>query len=186
METPSLPTLRFDNLNRLQPQPADAALQPGLAVLYFNEFFRHLDQMPKGARAQKEGKIGKPIPMLNHQFGKEEVFDSGRKEGVGVQLTGFLKLSQIGEYGFQARSNDGIRVSLDDHVMIDDPNVHSDRWSNQAVVAIVKPGWYSLQVLYFQRKGTAAIELYWRRPGDTKFEIIPPAAYAHALAPIAR
>ena len=35
-----------------------AAVKPGLAVLYFDAFYRHISQMPTGEAALKEGKPG--------------------------------------------------------------------------------------------------------------------------------
>jgi hypothetical protein len=155
-------------------------LQPGLSVLYFHAFYRHLDEMPRGRMAIARGIPGQPIPVLNHKFYEEEiVFQSGKFHGVGMHMDGFILFEKPGEYVFQANTNDGFRLLINDLRIINDPTVHSDRLSEKGIVRISEPGWYPLRILYFQRKGTATIQLFWKKPGDKKMDIVPPEVYAH-------
>jgi len=157
-----------------------SSLEPGLAVLYFDKIFvRHLDMLPKGENAQERGRPGAPIPYLNHQFGRSQIFDSGTNRGLGMEISGYIRFDRPGTYGFQANSNDGFRLYIDGHLLIDDPNWHSDRLSPETQLPVTEPGWYSLRARYFQRKGTAAIHLYWRPPGEEKFSIVPAKVLAH-------
>jgi len=157
----------------------DQSLNPGLSVLYFNRFVRHVGQLPEGKSAERAGRVGAPIPMLDHRFGKGEVFGSGRSRGVGLQLTGFIRFDAPGEYVLKARSNDGIRLYINGQMIFEDPTVHSDRFSPEGSVQVTTAGWYPLLIQYFQRKGTATLELYWQIPGADGFKIIPAEAYAH-------
>ena len=163
------------------PLPLETAdLKPGLAVLFFDKtFVRHLDSLPKGERARERGRPGAPIPYLNFQFGRGMIFDSGTNRGLGMEISGYIRLDQPGTYAFQANSNDGFRLFIDGQQLIDDPNWHSDRLSPVARIAVSNPGWYSLRIRYFQRKGTATIQLYWQPPGKEALTIIPPKALAH-------
>ena len=158
--------------------PNQGTFQPGLEVLYYDAFYRNVDQMPTGSKIGK-GRPGKVVPYLNHNFDKGQVFDSGRGRGVGVRLTGQLLITQPGQITFKAKSNDGIRVFINDQVVLNDPDVHSDRYKESSPLEFSAPGYYNLTVLYFQRKGTAAIELWWKLPGAQDFSIIPAEAYAH-------
>ncbi|KPJ78398.1 MAG: hypothetical protein AMJ54_04080 [Deltaproteobacteria bacterium SG8_13] len=175
-----LPAVRFADLMPADPQPADDALRPGLsAVYYFDYFARHLDPLTSGSVPPDTGVTGKPIPFLNHRFGRQEVFDSGTNRGVAIRMRGLIRFPTPGEYTFRALSNDGLRVRVADAMVIDDPTQHSDRYAIQAVVTIGQAGWYPLQVEYFQRKGTAAIELWWRTPEAGDFEPVPASSFAH-------
>lgn len=159
---------------------AEAQIEPGLSVRYYDDFFsRHLDALPAKTSSFKKGRPGKPIRSLNHEFGRTEVFDSGTNRGIGMRMEGLLHLSRPGTYRLQALSNDGIRVYLNGRRIIDDPDVHSNRLSAVATVDIASPGWYPLEVEYFQRKGTAAIMLYWQPPGSDALSGIPAQAYGH-------
>lgn len=164
-------------------QPDDVSpekLKKGLATVYYLEYFeRNLDGVPEKRSHKYPRKQGKPITELNHQFGKEKVFDSGTNRGVAMRLTGYLKFDQQGQYEFQALSNDGVMVKIDDQVVIDDAEQHSDRLSNVGYVTIDQPGYYPLKVEYFQRKGTAALKLFWKTPDSEEFVSIPAQTYVH-------
>ena len=160
--------------------PADSSqLEPGLSVLYIYGKWRHLNLMPSGEKAQKEGDPGKPIPQLNHQFGRGEVFASGTNRLVGLQLSGFINFNQPGQYAIQALSNDGLRVWVGQKLIVDDPKWHSDRLSPGVSYQVDQPGWQPLFIRYFQRKGTAALKFFWKTPGAADFVPVPPEALAH-------
>ena len=155
-------------------------LAKGLSVVYYLEFFeRHLDQIPENESSSYIRKTGKPIFELNHQFGKEEVFNTGTKRGVAMRMQGYLVIKDTGDYQFQALSNDGVNVALGGKLVIADPEQHSDRLSNIGHVTFDKKGHYPLLVEYFQRKGTAALKLFWKTPGSEEFIPIPSNAYVH-------
>lgn len=155
-------------------------LIPGLSVLYFNGMYRHVWRVPDGDSAFFEkGRPGSPISMINSEFGDGEVFDSGRNRGVGVQIKGYLHLEQQGIYQFQAMSNDGVEIIVDGARILIDPDVHSDRLSKIGTLAVQDTGWHTLMVKFFQRRGTATLKIYWKKPGDNAFELIPAKVYGH-------
>lgn len=172
-------------LSPLDPQPENKDLIPGLTVAYFYDYkHRHLNQLTKGNVPNKKGTPGKPIPYLNHHFGRNEVFDSGSNRLVAMRMQGLLHFPQTGTYTLLALSNDGLRIYLDNQLIIDDPEWHArgDQYTVGVVTDIKQAGWYPLMVEYNQRKGTAAIVFFWRRPGADGFEPIPAEAYAHIPA----
>jgi len=157
-----------------------AELLPGLTVFYLDKFYRTTGHMPTYLEARSQGRPGKPVFQLNHQFAHDvPVFDSGAQKGVGMVLAGYLHLAESGEYRFQALANDGIEFSLDGRLLFEDPAVHSDRLSPFGIADVAAGGWYPILIRYFQRKGTAALKLYWQPPGATQFSIIPAGIYAH-------
>ena len=163
------------------PLPLDAdSLKPGLAVLYFkHRFVRSLDALPKGEEARAQGWTGPPIPYLNDQFGRNDIFESGTNRGIAMEMDGYIRLERLGTYRFKANSNDGIRMYIGSRLLIDDPEWHSDRMTPEAHLAVGLPGWYSLRLRYFQRKGTASLQLYWKPPGQDHFAIVPAKVLAH-------
>jgi hypothetical protein len=177
-----LPPRIFSGVMPLDPQPAANRTAPGLAVVYFRGFFsRHLDALPQGEFARQVGRPGKPISYIDHDFGKGEVFDSGEKRGVGLRMTGLIRFDRAGSFTFRAMANDGIRVTIGDRRIIDDPEWHryGDRYTVPAVVEVSRPGWYSIEVEYFQRKGTGVIRLHWQPPGAAAFDRVPAEVLAH-------
>jgi hypothetical protein len=167
----------------LEPQPAAEALAPGLAVRYYNAFFRLIDEFVEW-RQQDPGVPGTPIPDINFRVAGGPVLTSGIVDGVGAEITGLIRLDRPGSYGFLVQSNDGFRLEIGGVQVLEDPDVHADRYSNIAKLSIEKPGWYPLTMLYFQRKGTATIELYWKPPGEEagSMAFVPAKAFAHLKA----
>ena len=173
-------------LSPLNPQPAGTALVPGLAVAYFYNYkARHLNPLTNGNVPNKKGNPGPPIPFLNHQFKQDEVFNSGANRFIAMRMQGLLHFPQSGSYMLLGLSNDGLRIYLDDQLIIDDPEWHArgDQYSIGVITEIKQAGWYSMKVEYNQRKGTAAIGFFWRRPGADGFEPVPAEAYAHIPGP---
>lgn len=158
-------------------------LEPGLSVLYFYDFYRHINQMPQGDKIAKKGKPGPPVLQLNHRFKKGKVFDSGENRGVGMVMSGYFYLEQPGQYVFQARSNDGFELYVNDNLLISDPDVHGDKLSDTGQLTAAKGGWFPVVIKYYQRKGTATLELYWQPPGADSLVIVPAQVYAHRPKP---
>ena len=154
-------------------------LKPGLSVIYFHDKYLHIKEMPTGKRIVKYAHPGPPILKIDHRFGRGEVFDSGRSQAVGMIMSGYFHLEEPGVYQFQAHSNDGFQLYINNSLVINDPGVHPDRLSDPGRIEVVKEGWYPVELKYFQRKGTAILELYWQTPGSDAFTIIPERVYAH-------
>jgi hypothetical protein len=158
----------------------NSTLKPGLLPIYIYKLFKSADEIPKIDIKTTKEKVGEPIIILDNNFGKNDpIFDSGVSQGLGIQMNGFLKFSNPGKYALKAKSNDGIAVLISGKKTVWHPGVHTDHFSNEVLVDIQKPGWYPLMIKYFQRTGTATIEMYWQLPGETKFSIIPAEAYSH-------
>jgi len=155
-------------------------LRPGLSVVYIFKKYRNVDQIPTGKAALRMGRRGEPVTMLNHQSGKEEfVFASGRSQGVAMVIDGFLNLEKGGTYHWQALANDGIRLFIDNTMIFEDPKVHPDRLTPTGTFKVAKGGHYPVQIIYFQRKGTASFKLYWQPPGAEQFSLVPAEIYWH-------
>ena len=179
---------RDGNSNALEavswPQPvfltsSEQQTAPGLSVVYAYCKIRHLDEMPSSKWMSEKGEPGKPIRIIAHKFGNGEVFGSGKSRLVCAQMQGYLNFEKSGRYLLKANSNDGIRFFLDNKMILNDPDGHSDRYTSEKEIEIKEPGRYAILVRYFQRKGTATLEMYWKTPGADKFDIIPAMAYSH-------
>jgi len=163
----------------LDPQPAADALKPGLAVRYYYNLFRYVDEIVEW-KAYKDGKEGPPLPLLDSQAGAGLVLTSEADDGVGAEITGLIRFDQPGAWVFTANSNDGVRVEIGGMQILEDPDVHADRYSEFAEVTIEQPGWYPITVLYFERKNTSTLQLFWQSPGGQgTMPVVPAEAFAH-------
>jgi hypothetical protein len=165
-------------INPASPQPKAAALKPGLAVNYHFTLVRTMHQLLRYAEPRK-GDVGKPLPQLNYHTGYGNVLTSDRNIGVGAKIQGFVKFDKAGVYQLKVNSNDGVRLILGSKQIYELGDVHPDEMSDPIPVKIDQPGWYPLLIWYFQRKGTATLQLYWQPPGSTESVLVPPSAFAH-------
>lgn len=157
------------------PQPTEDQLQPGLAVSYVEGFFNDLAEM-----MGREGTPGEPIANLDATPGRNEpVLTSGKEMGVGAYIRGFIRLDEPGTWTFRVHSNDGVQVAIGSEVVHVDPYKHSDTMSPPILFPVDEPGWYPIEVDYFQRKGTATLQLLWTRPSGSAEEVVPSEAFAH-------
>jgi len=165
-------------LQALAPQPSDSALRPGLQARYFYGDIESVDAMPTKPADIAKGALGKPVANLATTSNTGKLWDSEAATLYAVHFSGLIKL-RPGEYQFAVKSNDGVRVTLDKTRILNDPEAHPDRFTPPAKLAIVEPGWYALTVQYFQRRGSATLELHWQPPGAGAMAIVPPEALAH-------
>lgn len=176
-------TAAANSLQRLEPQPAADALRQGLSVVYHFNFFRHVREIEEWKK-YREGTPGPVISQLDYNVGQGNVLTSGKDEGVGAEISGLIHLEKPGTYAFAVQSNDGVRVEIGGLTVIEDPDVHADRFSEIVQVEVAEPGWYALDILYFERKNTATLELYWQPPGvgPGTMPLVPAEVLAHLKA----
>ena len=167
----------------LDPQPGPDEIAAGLSVEYYWSFFREIEDFEYWMEDNK-GEAGAPLPALNYRVAGGTVLTSDRTDGVGAKIDGFINLGKSGTYAITVRSNDGFTLGVGGVPLLEDPDVHGDRFSRIAKLAIAQPGWYALSILYFERKNTSTLELYWRPPGeeDAGMVLVPSAAFAHLKA----
>ena len=146
------------------PQPNDGELSRGLAVSYWKIYVRDIKEIADLV-GRRKAKPGPPIAKLDYHVGQGDALTSGRSDGVGAEIKGYIKLDKPGTYRFVANSNDGIRIKIDDALLLEDPDVHGDQMTNWADVNITEPGWYDFYLLYFERKGTSTLQFFLESAG---------------------
>ena len=124
------------------------------------------------------GKEGTPIAVLDHVTKTGKVLTANRPMGVGAEIRGLVRFEQPGTWTFRVNSNDGVRVSVGGVLLHEDPGVHPDTLSAPIELAVAEAGWYPLEIDYFRRKGTSALQLLWTPPGGEE-AIVPAGALAH-------
>lgn len=162
---------------KVVPQGPALAPDKGLTVTYQTGFFRHMDQMPSHARFGRSARPADPVPNIDYQWNDGPVFGTSHSRGVCFEVSGFIFFDQPGIYMFKAKSNDGMRLYIDGKLILEDPDVHSDRWCKPGSVTVTKTGKQPFLLRYFQRKGTAALSLYWQKPEDQEYGVVPASAF---------
>lgn len=95
-----------------------------------------------------------------------------------VRWTAKLTTTSAGEHAFFVKADDGVRVFVDDRLLVDDWASHPPKDSSAKVM--LAPGEHSLRVEYFQVRGPALLAFEWQPPGGAR-AAVPEAA----LVPLA-
>ena len=90
-----------------------------------------------------------------------------------ARWTGFVEAGLTGNFEFQTRSNAGVRLWIDGNLVIDNWAAHATVNDASGAIPLAKNQRYSVTMEMYDTTGTAVAKLYWKRPGDTTFVIIP-------------
>lgn len=157
----------------------DAARKPGLAVCYMYKLIRHVDEIDTWAKSLP-CEPGAPLANLDFHGGSGKVLTSKEDDGVMARITGFIHLDKPGAYKFAFESNDGVRLKIGGKMVVEDPGVHDDQFSDLGTHEVAAPGWYPIAVDFFERRFTWTLRLLWRPPGvDGDLAPVPAAKLAH-------
>jgi hypothetical protein len=161
----------------LAPQPEASAIESGLTPIYYYGLYKYVTEVDAAAK-RGHGRTGGPIAQIFAK-GTGEVLDSHATEGVGFTIDGLIRFPSAGDWKLVVLSNDGVRIAIDSKVVLEDPDVHADRYSTPTTVTVPAAGWYKLGVSYFQRHGAWALQLSWKVPGTEDYVPVPAEAFAH-------
>ena len=147
-------------------------LKDGLSVTYYRATYNSIDEF-WGWKGYSDGYVGPPLNGLMHRTGKGNVLTSGSKDQVGAEISGLLLLPAAGSYQLSVTTNDGVRIHLGVARVHDDPKVGKDRTLQSKPFEISQPGWYPLEIWYFEKRGTSTLEVQWKTPESGGFTAIP-------------
>lgn len=165
--------------SRAQTAAGNVEMKPGLAVCYMHNLVSHIDEFADWDMDNK-CKPGTPLANLDSSAGEGKVLTSQLTDGVMAKITGYIHLDKAGPYKFSFESNDGVRLMIDGKLIVEDPDVHGDRFSEIGTMDVTKPGWYPLTIYYFERKNTSTLRFFWKPPGgEGTFPVVPAEALAH-------
>jgi hypothetical protein len=162
----------------------------GAATPSENAFCGDVYELPAGATSVDElGELDPVASLYTNTLNvpNQDITRMGGIPGVthtsvwfGIDYYGKFYVTEPGEYSFELQSDDGSRLEIDDHLLIDLDGIHVvDR---ETATTTLSAGWHSIHVPYFQGPPTAlALVLSIQPPGEAMRpfnlnEFIPPAA----------
>jgi hypothetical protein len=155
---------------KLQTARADE-LAVGLRGEYFdNEDFTNLKLTRTDATVDFNWGFGSPDPLIN-------------SERFSIRWTGQVTAPASGSYIFVTRSDDGVRLWLNNQLVIDNYNSHPETEDRSAAINLIGGQSNNLRIEYFELTANAIIKLLWIRPGQTNPEIIPSAQLSTPVSP---
>jgi len=173
---------RADDAVTLQPadpQPRASALVPGLAVKY--AYPSDVKTLHQAESWRGYGpKVGAPLSGLSHPETApgERVLTADSSENVVAFIDGFMYFAAPGKYGFEFKSNDGLRVEMGGAQIYEHDGRHPCVSKGRQTLNIPSAGWYPLSAVYFQGRQTACLELMVEAP-DGSAAAPAPDRFAH-------
>jgi hypothetical protein len=117
---------------------------------------------PLTARAAFDALVSTPPVRTDHlahlDFANARAFGDGYADHIGVRADGEVTLL-AGAYDLSITSDDGIRVWLDDKMVLEDWSIHGAKEDHVALAG----GQHRLRLEYFQNTGAATLEVQIRR-----------------------
>ncbi|BAY47671.1 PA14 domain-containing protein [Scytonema sp. HK-05] len=93
-------------------------------------------------------------------------------DGFSVRWKGLLNPPVDGEYTFSTYSDDGVRLWVDDQLIIDNWTPHSPTQDVSKPVMLFEGAKYPITLEFYDETGRAVIDLFWSYPGQDE-DLIP-------------
>nr|WP_324259615.1 DUF6701 domain-containing protein [Cellvibrio fontiphilus] len=90
-------------------------------------------------------------------------------DNFSVRWDATLKVDASGSYQFQTLSDDGVRLWVNNQLIINNWTDHAVTTDTSASVNLVAGQTYPVRLEFYERGGYAVMSLRWRRPGDSTF-----------------
>ncbi len=108
---------------------------------------------------------------VNFFWGTAAPYPSIPADHFSVRWTGKLQARHAGLHTFSTVSDEGVRLWVDNQLLIDNWIGHTA--AEDAGALVLLPGrYYDLRMEYYDNTGSATAKLYWTQPGGSK-ELIP-------------
>ncbi|MEM8655921.1 MAG: PA14 domain-containing protein [Pseudomonadota bacterium] len=173
-----LATAAFAAPLKLQPaDPQPSGLAPGLAVKY--AYPLDVKSLNQANRALKRAAVpGPALAGLDYRDTRDgdKTLTSKQAHHVAAEISGYVKFDAPGVYNIDFLTNDGLDAKIGGQTVgyFDGRQKCSETRAVQ--VEVPQAGWYPVDILYFQRVGTACLHM---RAGQGAPDWMPNAAFGH-------
>ncbi|MCE8539350.1 hypothetical protein KBY27_17985 [Ruegeria pomeroyi] len=157
---------------KLQPaKPLSANLKPGLSVRYAwgGPPLAKIDNLTEARDLLAlEAKPGKPLRGLDYADRSEFEPTLTHKEhyNVAADIRGYMKFEEPGIYEIETWSNDGIDARLSGQQVGLWLTRQSCSANQRVEVEVPEPGWYKLEITYFQKYMNKCLMMKWGKKGS--------------------
>ncbi len=164
-------------LSPADPQPEAGDLSPGLAVSY--AYPNDVRTLEDASSALRKARKGPPLRGLSYEDNTEGDLTLTARTGkkVAASISGFIKFDAAGTFEVNVISNDGVMVNIGGQQIAMFDGIHACEPAGVQEVSVPEAGWYALEATYFQRKGSACLEMDWNSSGT--MGPVPDGAFAY-------
>ena len=110
------------------------------------------------------------VDKINNYTTNGSGFIGGPADNFAARYTGQFIVETAGSHTFHLTSDDGSALFINGQLVINNDGVHASRERSQTVE--LDAGSHSIEVRYFERTGTAQVDLDWAGPGFDRQQMI--------------
>ena len=126
----------------------------GLLAEYFKN--KNLEGKPALTQIDKQ---------INFDFGNGSPFPDFPDDNFSIKWTGYLRAPETGNFLIEIKSDDGVRLFMNDSLVINDWNDHGAE-TNSYKIHFDKNKMYKIKLEYYEHGGDAVVKMGWRLPND--------------------
>lgn len=90
-----------------------------------------------------------------------------------VRWSGFIEAEEAGDYQLQTQSDEGVRVTLDGQVVINNWRAHRLAIDTSSIISMKSGQRLPIVIDYYDILGNATMRLNWRKPGASAATTVP-------------
>ncbi|GAB7304519.1 hypothetical protein MAFF212519_23980 [Clavibacter michiganensis] len=141
----------------------------GLNAAYYSGT-QHLSGQP---RAFSLGLNGNSSGTVDRDWGTAAPAAGVTADNFSLRLTGLVSFPETGQYTFRTTSDDGVRVWLDDVLIIDQWTAQLPTDSTAQAISVTAGEARRIRIEYFEVDLSAMLQLKWATPSQAGFTIVP-------------
>lgn len=109
---------------------------------------------------------------INFNWGTYEPHPNVPADGFTIEWTGLVKAPATGTIVFETNSDDGVRLWVDNTLII-------DKWMQQSptswtgTITLTEGEWYPIKLQYYENTGSAVVRLSWKYGDMSTSQVIP-------------
>jgi alpha-L-fucosidase len=155
-----------ETFTKVEPRPSEKSidLSPGLEYRYYEGQWEKMPNFESLA------------PADSGFVSQIDLSPQKRKEDYGLIFRGYLSVEKRGVYTFALTSDDGSRLFIGEHPVVDNDGLHGPKTLVGHIA--LESGFHPIAVTFFQRSGGAELEVKYHGPGLEE-QIIPATALSH-------
>lgn len=99
-----------------------------------------------------------------------------------VRWEGYIHVTQSGVHRFQTNSDDGVRLTVNGDLLIDQWNDHSVTTHTSGAINLIAGNSYPIKLEFYENGGYAVAQLRWQTPGSASYVAIPSGVNASTIS----
>ncbi|NWF88891.1 MAG: glycoside hydrolase family 3 C-terminal domain-containing protein, partial [Ignavibacteriaceae bacterium] len=103
--------------------------------------------------------------LIDFSLDWKSPFENFPSDNFSIRWTGYLKAEKTDKYTIDVSSDDGVRLYLEDKLVIDDWNDHAVL-TNSYTTKLEAGKYYKIKLEYYENAGGAIVKLGWRMPNE--------------------